>query len=54
MNKLAKMIGIADAKNGRPMDNSIFETELEKDYYQSAYEQTLGEMRLNELGVIFV
>ena len=51
MNKLAKMLGINDAEAGRPMDDSCFKTEMEKDFYRSSYECRVGEMRLNEMGL---
>lgn len=51
MNKLAKLLGINDAEAGRPMDDSCFKTEMEKDFYRSSYECRVGEMRLNEMGL---
>lgn len=44
MNKLAKLLGINDAEAGRPMDDSVFQTETEKVFYRSSYETRQGEM----------
>ena len=51
MNKLAKLLGINDAEAGRPMDDSCFETEMEKVFYRSYYECRQGELELAAMGL---
>jgi hypothetical protein len=52
--RIAKMIGISDAENGRQMDDSIFSTEIARAFYKSSYETRLGEIEISRMGICWV